>query len=46
VVKKTMVGVTNARTPAAERAAIVSGLIDTTTNMMPVSAAADVPIST
>ena len=43
VVKNTIVGVMNARTPAFGRSAIVSGLMETTTAIRPVSAAADVP---
>jgi len=41
--KNTIVGVMNARTPAAGRSAIVSGLMETTTAIRPVSAAAEVP---
>ena len=43
VVKNTIVGVTNARTPDCGRSAIVSGLMEITTPIRPVSAAADVP---
>ena len=45
VVKNTMVGVTNARRPDLARSAIVSGLMEMTTNIRPVSAAAEVPTS-